>query len=73
VLQHHYLPPDEFLNAVKSGPRPGSDEYRQLLEQLSVDSRENLPVLEEPQAFRFVRTEHGIQREVVAPEEGKKR
>jgi hypothetical protein len=61
VLGHHYRPPHEFLRAVEDGPRPGSDEYRKLLERLAVDWRENTPLLDEPKQFRFVRTEDGVE------------
>ena len=71
ILQHHYRPPGEFLRAVESGARPGSDEYREMLGQLSIDWRENSPVLDEPRKIRFVRTEKGIEQEVIKPEEDK--
>lgn len=34
VIRHRYCPPDEFIEAVLRGPRPGSDEYDQLLREL---------------------------------------
>lgn len=73
ILQHHYRPPDEFLRAVEHGPRPRSDEYRALLKHLSVDWRENFPMTDEPIKFRFVRTEHGVEREIIEPVEAKDR
>ncbi len=34
VLKHNYKPPDEFINAVLNGPKPGSKEYENLLKQI---------------------------------------
>lgn len=61
ILEHHYRPPLEFLRAVEDGPRPGSDEYLELLRSLPVSWRENLPVSGDPRTFRFVRTESGVE------------
>jgi len=30
VVEHHYCPPDEFIQAVLEGPLPGSLEYEAL-------------------------------------------
>lgn len=34
VADHHYLPPDEFVNAVMHGPQPDSAEFRALINTL---------------------------------------
>ena len=34
VLKHDYRPPDEFINAVLNGPKPGSREYEILLKKI---------------------------------------
>jgi hypothetical protein len=38
VLEHQYKPPDEFVRALLTGPRPPSDEYRALLQRLDLKS-----------------------------------
>lgn len=62
ILEHQYHPPEEFLQAVEKGPRPESDEYRELLGRLAVAWRENYPVPTEPEPFQFVRTANGAER-----------
>ena len=48
---HHYKPPDEFLLALREGPRPPSHEYFERLKQLSLDwNRTSVPA---PNATRF--------------------
>jgi hypothetical protein len=32
VVEHNYKPPQEFVDAVLTGPQPGSEEHRKLLE-----------------------------------------
>jgi hypothetical protein len=64
ILEHQYQPPEEFLQAVEKGPRPESDEYRELLGRLAVRWRENYPVPAEPEWFYFVRTANGVERKV---------
>jgi hypothetical protein len=61
VLEHHYRPPEEFLQAIEQGPRPGSDEYVGHLEGLHVPWRANLPLAVAPKAFTFARTENGTE------------
>ena len=34
---HHYLPPDEFINALYEGPRPGSQEYFDRFKELGLE------------------------------------
>jgi len=36
VVEHQYRPPQEFIDAVLSGPGPGDDEYRELLAHYQV-------------------------------------
>jgi hypothetical protein len=31
VVEHHYQPPDEFIQAVLEGPQPGTPEYQELI------------------------------------------
>jgi hypothetical protein len=33
VVEHHYKPPQEFIDAVLTGPQPGSPEHNALLEE----------------------------------------
>ncbi|MBK9006365.1 MAG: hypothetical protein IPM31_05160 [Anaerolineae bacterium] len=33
VVEHHYMPPQEFIDAVLTGPQPGSLEYNTLLQK----------------------------------------
>jgi hypothetical protein len=35
VVDHNYQPPDEFVEAVLNGPKPGTDEYWKQLEKLA--------------------------------------
>jgi hypothetical protein len=37
---HHYKPPDEFLNALREGPRPPDRKYFKRLEELGLEWRE---------------------------------
>jgi len=60
VAEHQYRPPPAFTQAVASGPRPGTEAYKQALDGLGVRWRPNVPLLEEPKPFRAVRTEHGV-------------
>jgi hypothetical protein len=39
VEAHHYKPPDEFLQALREGPRPPSQEYFAELAKLGVEWR----------------------------------
>ena len=34
IMNHHYLPPKEFLNAVMYGPKPNSDKYSEYIMKL---------------------------------------
>jgi hypothetical protein len=36
VFAHHYRPPDEFLEALRTGPRPTSQEYFDILARLNL-------------------------------------
>ena len=36
VAKHHYQPPDEFIQAVMTGPRPPGDDYRALLRRFEI-------------------------------------
>ncbi len=65
MLEHSYLPPDEFLKAIEEGPAPGSYEYGERLRGLNVEWRQNAPVSAEPRAFRFVRGAIGAAAEEV--------
>ena len=59
---HQYQPPDAFLEALSSGPRPTSHEYRQLLKQSGsqwVVSELNTG------AFRFVKRNGEVVRETI--------
>jgi hypothetical protein len=37
VEAHHYKPPDEFLRALRDGPKPPSPEYFDLLAKLDLE------------------------------------
>lgn len=37
VQVHHYRPPDEFLSALRDGPRPSDQQYFQWLKDLDLD------------------------------------
>lgn len=39
VTEHHYRPPDEFIEAVINGPLPGSPEYETLIQSLGIEYR----------------------------------
>jgi hypothetical protein len=39
VVAHGYRPPDGFVEAVRHGPRPGSDEHRALVRTLNAGRR----------------------------------
>ena len=36
VAKHHYQPPEEFVRAVTTGPRPPGDDYRALLRRFKI-------------------------------------
>jgi hypothetical protein len=36
VLTHHYRPPDEFIEALRNGPRPPNQDYFERLERLGL-------------------------------------
>jgi len=40
VAAHHYKPPEEFLNALREGPKPPDREYFKRLEELGLEWRE---------------------------------
>jgi hypothetical protein len=35
VVEHHYRPPDEFIEAILTGPSPGSVEHQALIKRLN--------------------------------------
>lgn len=37
VINHQYLPPQSFINAVINGPKPNSDEYGNVIKQIYLD------------------------------------
>ena len=37
VAAHHYKPPDEFLDALENGPRPGSQQYTDALDAAQLE------------------------------------
>ncbi|MCP4540712.1 MAG: hypothetical protein GY832_26535 [Chloroflexi bacterium] len=37
VVEHHYRPPEEFIQAVLLGLQPGTSEYQELLEKYDLD------------------------------------
>lgn len=39
VAAHHYKPPDEFLDALENGPRPGSQQYTDALDAAQLEWR----------------------------------
>ena len=43
VAIHHYKPPDEFLEALRTGPRPPSQEYFDILAQLNLEWSKTSP------------------------------
>lgn len=63
IRDHQYRPLEEFLDAVLNGPRPGGEEYQDLLPGLEAPWQENTPIREEPRLARFVRTENGVELE----------
>ena len=36
VVEHHFKPPEEFIEAILTGPAPGSDIHMALLKKLGV-------------------------------------
>jgi hypothetical protein len=50
---HNYMPPDEFLRALKNGPAPSSQAYFERLKELKLEwSKTSVPA-EEPLRFRL--------------------
>lgn len=39
VINHHYIPPQNFIDAVINGPRPNSDEYRNVMKKIFLDEK----------------------------------
>jgi hypothetical protein len=39
VIDHHYLPPDDFIAAVLTGPEPGTSAYQEKVAQASAATR----------------------------------
>ena len=62
ILEHEYHPPEAFLQAVESGPRPESIAYRELLGRLTDAWRDNPPAHTEPEQFRFLRSANRVER-----------
>lgn len=40
VINHHYLPPQSFINAVINGPKPNSNKYSKVLKQILSDEND---------------------------------
>jgi len=60
VSVHKYRPPECFLEAVRTGPRPPSAEYTDRLSELGL-ALNTTPVPEnDPTLFRFVKTQDGV-------------
>jgi hypothetical protein len=59
VSEHEYQPPPEFLRALEEGPKPRTEQYSRLLDNLRVSWRENPPRLGELRTFRVEDTEAG--------------
>jgi len=70
ILEHQYCPPDEFLQAIETGPSPGSQEYSDLLVRLGLVWRPNLPVADVPKRFEFVKTGNGVEVKEVSTMKG---
>jgi len=65
VEAHHYLPPAEFLEALRSGPQPQTEEYRALVAKLGSKWWATAPT---EGAFRFVKRGDEVVREwIVEP------
>jgi hypothetical protein len=54
MLGHHYKPPDEFMEALREGPRPFSEQYFDRLKVLNLEwSRTSAPAAK-PQIIRWL-------------------
>lgn len=40
IISHNYLPPEKFINAVIKGPKPGSEEFAELIRNIYADVQE---------------------------------
>jgi hypothetical protein len=61
MAAHAYLPPEEFIEAMKKGPQPWTHEYMARLHKLRLSwSRTPVPKTT-PAPFRFVRTPDGVK------------
>jgi len=66
VSIHDYKPPDEFLRALKEGPRPPSQEYLDALKELGLEWNATSAPAPTPLRFRDVRLPGGgWKREIV--------
>lgn len=55
VAAHHYLPPVAFIEALATGPQPGTPEYERLLESGQLEWIAAPLLGEEPTAFKAVK------------------
>lgn len=39
VINHHYMPPQSFIDAVINGPKPNSDQYSNVIKQIFLDRK----------------------------------
>jgi hypothetical protein len=59
---HNYSPPDEFVAAMREGPKPPNHKFFERLSQLGLDWRQTEePTPEDQRGFRFEKTENGIK------------
>lgn len=42
IVNHRYLPPQEFINSVLSGPKPNSDDYSKIITKITGDKDRKL-------------------------------
>jgi len=65
MLDHQYLPPDEFLRALNEGPIPPAQEYFERLAKLGLEWWKTSAPAEKPERFRFVRETVGGETVIV--------
>jgi hypothetical protein len=58
---HHYKPPDEFLAALREGPRPLSQKYFERLSDLRLEWNKTLVPSTDGSSFRFEKTDTGVK------------
>jgi hypothetical protein len=59
VFVHHYRPPDEFVRALREGPRPPNQEYFERLNELGLEWNNTSAPDVKPRRFRFARSQNG--------------